>query len=80
MAATKVAVTIDTGLLTQIDALVKQQVFRNRSKAIQEAVQDKLARLKRTRLARECAKLNRQQEQALAEEGMEKELESWPEY
>ncbi|KPV52840.1 CopG family transcriptional regulator [Kouleothrix aurantiaca] len=80
MTTTKVAVTIDRELLTQLDQLVAQHVFPNRSKAIQEALQDKLARLRRSRLARESAKLDPQAEQALAEEGIEQELSEWPEY
>jgi len=80
MATTKVAVTIDSDLLEQVDQLVAKQVFPNRSKAIQQAVEDKLARLKRTRLARESAKLDRREEQALADEGLEQEQSSWPAY
>lgn len=80
MPATKVALTIDASLIEQVDQLVAKKVFPNRSKAIQEALRDKLARLKRTRLARECAKLDPKQERALAEEGMDQELQSWPEY
>ena len=80
MAATKVAVTIDSELIAQVDRLVAEQVFPNRSKAIQEALADKLARLKRTRLARESAKLNRREEQALADEGLEQEQSTWPAY
>jgi metal-responsive CopG/Arc/MetJ family transcriptional regulator len=80
MATTKVAVTIDTDLLAQVDQLVAQSVFPNRSKAIQIALQDKLSRMRRNRLARESAKLDPQREQALAEEGMDHELSTWPEY
>jgi metal-responsive CopG/Arc/MetJ family transcriptional regulator len=80
MPTTKVAVTIDTELLAQIDQLVEQHVFPNRSKAIQAAVHDKLTRLQRSRLARESAKLDPQIEQLLAEEGMDQEFATWPEY
>ena len=80
MPTTKVAVTIDTELLAQVDQLVAQQVFPNRSKAIQEALQDKLTRMRRSRLARESAKLDPHTEQSLAEEGMEQELDTWPAY
>jgi metal-responsive CopG/Arc/MetJ family transcriptional regulator len=80
MATTKVAVTIDTNLLAQLDQLVAQHVFPNRSKAIQAALEDKLTRMRRSRLARESAKLDPPYEQALAEEGMEQELATWPEY
>jgi metal-responsive CopG/Arc/MetJ family transcriptional regulator len=80
MTTTKVAVTIDSELLAQVDQLVAQRVFPNRSKAIQAALQDKLTRLRRSRLARESAKLDPSMEQALAEEGMDQELATWPEY
>ena len=80
MTTTKVAVTIDSDLLAQLDQLVAQHVFPNRSKAIQEALQDKLTRMRRSRLARESAKLDPPTEQALAEEGMDQELAAWPEY
>jgi len=80
MATTKVAVTIDTKLLAQVDQLVAQHIFPNRSRAIQAALEDKLTRMRRSRLARETAKLNPQQEQALAEENMKQELATWPEY
>jgi metal-responsive CopG/Arc/MetJ family transcriptional regulator len=76
----KVAVTIDADLLVELDQLVAQQVFPNRSRAVQEALRDKLERMRRSRLARECAKLDRREEQALAEEGIEQELSTWPEY
>ena len=76
----KVAVTIDADLLVELDQLVAQQVFPNRSKAVQEALRDKLDRMRRSRLARECAKLDPKEEQALAEEGIEQELSTWPEY
>ena len=80
MATTKVAVTIDSELLAQVDHLVAQRVFPNRSKAFQEALQDKLIRMRRSRLARESAKLDPRMEQALAEEGIDQELAAWPEY
>ncbi len=46
-----------------------EAVFPNRSQAVEVAVQEKLSRLKRERLARECAKLDPDFEKALAEEG-----------
>jgi hypothetical protein len=60
--------------------LVKNRLFENRSRAIQEAVSEKLARLERSRLARECAKLDKKFEQAMAEEGLSVEAGEWPEY
>jgi metal-responsive CopG/Arc/MetJ family transcriptional regulator len=80
MATTKVAVTIDSELLSQLDQLVAQQVYPNRSKAIQVALEEKLTRMRRGRLARESAKLDPKVEKVLAEEGMDQELAEWPEY
>jgi len=39
-----------------------------------------LARLEKSRLAQECAKLDPDFKQSLAEEGMSSEIEGWPEY
>lgn len=80
METAKVAISINKKTLKRLDRLVKDRVFANRSKAIQEAVEDKLNRLERTRLARECAKLDPIAEQAMAEEGLSEELQGWPEY
>jgi len=79
MARAKIAITVDEQALAEIDRLVEAGVFPNRSKAIEEAVQDRIARFQRSRLARECAKLDRREEQALADEGYAGESE-WPEY
>ena len=80
MAASKIAITIDDKILKRLDRLVQSKVFLNRSKAIQEAIEDKLTRLDKSRLAQECAKLDRTFEQGLAEEGLSSELEEWPQY
>ena len=80
MPKTKVAITLDAGLLDLVDELVARREFRNRSQAIETALAEKLARGRRTRLARECAKLNPKDEQALAEEGLAGSSDSWPEY
>ena len=80
MTTAKVAITLGEETLARLDRLVKERIFPNRSKAIQEAVEEKLDRLERSRLARECAKLDPAFEQAMAEEGMSEELGQWPEY
>jgi len=79
MARAKIAITLDEEALADIDRLVREGVFPNRSKAIEMAVQERIARLQRSRLVRESAKLNRAEEQALADEGYAGESE-WPEY
>lgn len=80
MGAAKIAITIEADLLQRIDQLVDQKKFANRSRAIQEAVRDKLERLDRSRLARECAKLNKRSEQKVADEGLREDLKEWPEF
>jgi Arc/MetJ-type ribon-helix-helix transcriptional regulator len=54
---------------------VRSGLYRNRSRAIEEAVREKLDRHRRRRLAIEAKKLDRREERGLAEEGM-----AWPEY
>lgn len=80
MGAAKVAITIEEELLKRIDRLVAQRTFPNRSRAIQEAVREKLERLERGRLARECGKLDPAFEQKLADEGLAGDLLEWPEF
>jgi metal-responsive CopG/Arc/MetJ family transcriptional regulator len=80
MASAKVAISLDHDVLERLDHLVERRVFPNRSKAIQQAIEEKLGRLERTRLARECAKLDPGFEKALADEGMSEELAEWPGY
>jgi len=80
MGRAKIGITLDEETLGAVDRLVSDHRFPNRSQAIQEALDDKLARLAHSRLAQECAKLDPDSEQALAEEGMGGELAEWPEY
>jgi len=67
MAKTKITVTMDIGILKKLDALVHRKVFHNRNQAIQKAVDEKLSRMVKNRLDRECAKLDAKFEKALAE-------------
>ena len=80
MGKTKVAITLDAELLDRIDELVARREFQNRSQAIESARAEKLARVRRTRLARECAKLDPADEKVLAEEGLAGSSDSWPGY
>jgi metal-responsive CopG/Arc/MetJ family transcriptional regulator len=80
MPKTKVAVTIETELLEELDDLIANARFPNRSQAIEAAVAEKLERLRRGLLARESAKLDPKEEKALAEEGLGADLDAWPEY
>jgi metal-responsive CopG/Arc/MetJ family transcriptional regulator len=80
MSTSKVAISIDQNLLSELDHLVEKKVFASRSQAIQLSVAEKISRMRHKRLAEECAKLDPAVEKAMAEEGMAGELSSWPEY
>ena len=76
----KIAITLAEKTVKYLDQLVEEQVFANRSQAIQKAVDEKLERMGRDRLARECAKLDPAEEKRLAEESLAEDLSKWPEY
>jgi len=80
MATEKIAITMDKELLREIDHAVKTGQFRSRSRAIQDAVKEKLEQHKRGRLLAEAKKLDPNEEKALAEEGVTGEEAEWPEY
>jgi len=77
MRTPKIAITLDERLLRMVDQWVKQGRYSNRSQAIRVALQEKMHRWKRSRLAEELAKLDRRAEQELAEERLAGEV--WPE-
>jgi metal-responsive CopG/Arc/MetJ family transcriptional regulator len=80
MGKAKIAITSDEEFIDELDRLVGEHVFQNRTQAIQEAVGEKLARMKRSRLSMECAKLEPAFEKAMAEEGIAEDVSRWPEY
>ncbi len=80
MNAAKITVSLDQHLLHRLDRLVQSRVFPSRSQAVQAAVEEKIARLHKTRLAQECAKLDPAEEQALADIGLAAEASQWPPY
>ena len=77
MATEKIAISLDKGTVKKLDRLVKGRIFPSRSKVIQDAVEEKLKKLGKGRLARECAKLDPEFEKALAEEGISAREEDW---
>ena len=80
MSKAKIAITLESDTLRRLDELVKQRTFESRSSAVQEAVEEKLGRLERQSLARECAKLDPDFERSMADEGLAIEVKEWPEY
>jgi Arc/MetJ-type ribon-helix-helix transcriptional regulator len=80
MGKAKIAITLDAECVGELDRLVEEHYFQNRSQAIQDAVSEKLSRMKRGRLLTECAKLDPRFEKALAEERVSEDVSQWPEY
>jgi len=76
----EVAITLDQSILDKLDELISRHLYPNRSRAIADAILEKLQRLEQSRLAQECAKLNPNEEKALAEEGISEEFAKWPAY
>ena len=80
MGKEKIAITLDERFVGELDRLVDKHVFQSRSQAIQEAVSEKLLRMKRTRLAEESAKLEPVLERKISDEGLTEDMRQWPEY
>ena len=80
MSVAKIAVSIDQKVVQRLDILVRRGVFPSRSRAIQDALASQLQKMDRNRLARECSKLNKNEEKEIAEEGIGNEVNQWPEY
>jgi Arc/MetJ-type ribon-helix-helix transcriptional regulator len=76
----KIAISLSESALQGLDRLVRDKVYPNRSRAIEAAVEEKLERVDRLRLAQECLKLDPAEEKELAEEGLSEELPRWPSY
>jgi Arc/MetJ-type ribon-helix-helix transcriptional regulator len=80
MPKSEVTVALGDDLVGKVDRLVASGRFQSRSEAIEEALAEKLGRLARTRLARECATLDVAEEKELAEEGLAASRDVWPAY
>jgi Arc/MetJ-type ribon-helix-helix transcriptional regulator len=79
MGTAKVAITLETGTLAELDRSVKVGKFPSVSRAVQTAVHEMIARRKRGRLVEDLAKLNAYEERELVEEVFRGELPR-PEY
>lgn len=80
MSTAKIAISLNTQTLKRLDDYVKHHVFRNRSQAIQTAIEERIERMEHRRLAAECEKLDPEFEQTLADEGLKRDIKEWPEY
>jgi metal-responsive CopG/Arc/MetJ family transcriptional regulator len=80
MTRAKIAITIDQVLLELLDSLVQNNIFQNRSQAINTALKEKLSRIEKTRLELECQKLIKQEEREFADMGIEEDFREWERY
>ena len=69
MSKSRITITLDEGLLKRLDHLVQAVPYSSRSRAIQEAVEDKLRKTNKDDFERELVKLDPQFEQEMADEG-----------
>jgi Arc/MetJ-type ribon-helix-helix transcriptional regulator len=74
----KIAVSLDQRTVSELDRWVREGRYPNRSRALQRALDLLREREKRSRLARELAKLDPKEERRMAEEGLGDR--SWPAY
>jgi Arc/MetJ-type ribon-helix-helix transcriptional regulator len=74
----KIAVTLDQKTVADLDRWVSEGKYPNRSRALQSAMNLLSEREKRTRLLREFAKIDPQEEKRMAEQGLGDR--AWAEY
>ncbi len=74
----KIAVTLEKDTVAELDRWVREGKYANRSRALQSAVDLLAEKEKRRRLARELGKLDRREEQRMAEDGLG--ASPWPPY
>ena len=70
MARAKIDITVSPLVLSRLDAWVKSKHYVSRSEAIEQAVEAQFQRLEFTRLAAQCALLNVDEEQVMADMGL----------
>ena len=70
MLRTKIIISLDSKLLGEVDALVREHRFADRGEVIEAAVAEYVKRARRERLAEACSLLDPAEERALAEEGI----------
>jgi metal-responsive CopG/Arc/MetJ family transcriptional regulator len=80
MSVAKLAISLDSNMLKRLDRLVDRHYFPSRSKAIQDALEEKLTKIDKSRLANECDKLDPIVEKELSEEGIGSEAREWEKY
>jgi metal-responsive CopG/Arc/MetJ family transcriptional regulator len=68
MSRVRIAVSVESGVVAEIDKLITTAVFSSRSEVFEIAVRGRLRQMRQSRLRREVRKLDPAEEQALANE------------
>jgi metal-responsive CopG/Arc/MetJ family transcriptional regulator len=68
MSRVRIAVSVESGVVAEIDKLIATGVFSSRSEVFDIAVRGRLRQLRQSRLRREVRKFDPAEEQALANE------------
>ena len=74
----KITITVSPLVLNRLDAWVLNEHYASRSEAIEQAVEAQLQRLERTRFSEQCALLDVDEEQAMADTGLALDAAAWP--
>ena len=74
----KIATNVSPLVLNRLDAWVQNEHYARRSNAIKQAVEAQLHRLERTRLSHQCALLDADEVQAMADVGLVLDAAAWP--
>ena len=78
MNKSKITITVSPLVLNRLDAWVQSEHYASRSEAIEKAVEEQLQRLERKRLSDQCALLEVDEEQAMADMGLAADAAAWP--
>ena len=74
----KIAITVSPLVLNRLSSWVQNEHYASRSKTIEQAVKAQLQRLERTRLSDQCALLDADEVQAMADVGLALDAAAWP--
>lgn len=77
MSRTRIAISLDPAVLARVDRLIETGAYPNRSRAVEHALAETLARFEADAFARECAKLDPRFEKELAEEALALDAAAW---
>lgn len=78
MNKSRIVISINSLVLNRLDAWVQNERYASRSEAIEQAVEAQLKHLQRTRLSEQCALLDADEEQAMADMGLAEDAAAQP--